>query len=174
MASSRELVAALVADLRNAWTEFHNQHPDEVVYSFGVYTSDGGDYLIPFVLGEKGFEEIAEGDEDDAFLRWNVADSPYHEAFDYTRTEEAHAELPSPFSFEDDEEAEAAAQVFFESAVEALQFLDHEKLFGSGKSREGITLLLTAGDIDEDFVLDHAKKLNPAKVYKAFKSSYEG
>jgi hypothetical protein len=177
MPSDKQLIQAITADLRDAWSKFQEKHPDETIYGFGLYTTDGGDYFIPFVLGEKGYEEIAEDGDEDGFLRWNVADSPYHEDEDcicYTRTDEAIAELPSPFSFEDDDESDAALQVFFDSAFEALQSLDKEKLFGTGKARDSITLLLTAGDIDEDFVLNYAKKLNPAKVFETFKAQYEG
>lgn len=173
MAADKNLIEAVSTNLREAWEAFHQQHPDEIPYAAGVYTTDTGSYFIPFVLGEQGYSRVAD-DEDNFFLRWNVADSPYHEQFDYQRTEDALAGLPDPFSFEDENQADAATQDRFEAASEATQALDKDGLFGEGAERAGITLLITAGDIDESVVLGYAKTLNPEAVYKAFQKTYEG
>lgn len=41
-------------------------------------------------------------------------------------------------------------------------------MFGKGKKREAITLLIGAGDCEDDWLIKQAKKLNPPKVAKAF------
>jgi hypothetical protein len=102
-------------------------------------------------------------------LRWSIADSPYHEevtALD-ARTAAELAKRPEPDQL-DDVSMAREVRSRMNAAVAALKALDGEGLFGSGKTRTKLTLLIEAGDREDDFVLKWAKKLNPPEIYEAF------
>ena len=122
-------------------------------------------------------------------LRWSPGDSPLHEegadllpeSNQLVQELEAEADEDDDFDGDDfDEDADfddvdddgevidsAVAEVF-EIAVEALQEMDEEGLFGSGVERERLVLCVWKGDQSNLERHDFAKMLNPPAVAKRF------
>lgn len=173
-----ELTKALIQDLEDAWNKLQKQKPPETVYAFGIYTTESAEYLIPFACGTKGLAKVAKkyvktghytADEAEDALRWSIPDSPYLDALKYGRTEAALKARPQMFGEEmTDTEAVREIRLRLNSATAALKSLDKQGLFGKGKARESIVLLIEAGDREEAFAEKWAKKLNPQKVYDAW------
>src|SRR5262249_24871454 len=107
-------------------------------------------------------------------LRWSIADSPYQNRLPRKRIE---MELATRFDPTDlnSTQTKVAREIRarFSAATAAIKELDEEGLFGNGKAREEITLLIEAGGGQDEFVLKWAKKLNPAPVYRAFQSLFK-
>jgi hypothetical protein len=175
------LTEAFRLDVRDAWEHLRRRFPDERFYAFGLYTTMEAAYFSPFACGEDGLrtvaahyaakEQAASIEEKMQSLRWSIADSPYH-AEAAKKGGRADGELlrrPDPFDSKL-RETEAAREIRLRMncAVEALQSLDAAGLFGAGRERAALTLLIEAGDRDDDFVLRWAKKLNPSQVFKSF------
>src|SRR4051794_31489039 len=175
------LSEAMRADARAAWEYLRNKYPTETFYAFGWYTTVQGGYFGPFACGEEGLTRVAEEYVSDrtyrtvekakAALRWSIPDSAYH-AETMTmdkRTQTLLDARPNPYQL-----SEAASlrevRLRMNAAVAGLKALDEEGLFGTGESRSNLTLLIEAGDREEDFVLKWARQLNPPAVYKAFKA----
>ena len=122
-------------------------------------------------------------------LRWSPVDSPLHEegadllpeSNQLVQELEAEADEDDDFDGDDfDEDADfddvdddgevidsAVAEVF-EIAVEALQEMDEEGLFGSSVERERLVLCVWKGDQSNLERHDFAKMLNPPAVAKRF------
>jgi hypothetical protein len=178
-AAENSLVAAMIADAREAWRRLHEKFPGETFYAFGFYTTELGSYFGPFACGEEGLEKVAaeyvarrtyrDLERAKSALRWSIADSPYRKevtALD-AHTAGELAKRPEPDQL-DDVPMAREVRARMNAAVAALNALDEEGLFGTGKARAQLTLLIEAGDREEDFVLKWAKKLNPPAVYEAF------
>jgi hypothetical protein len=54
------------------------------------------------------------------------------------------------------------------AACSAIKELEGEGVFGTGEHRNAITLYIEGGDVDREWILKWAKKLNPPAVYKRF------
>src|SRR5262245_16915631 len=58
--SELELIEAMKADLRDAWSWIKANRPNENLYAFGLYTPDEScDNLEPFACGTEGLREVA-------------------------------------------------------------------------------------------------------------------
>jgi hypothetical protein len=121
-------------------------------------------------------------------LRWSSADSPLHEEGadllpeSNLLVEELAGEADEDDDFDaddfdedadfddvdDGEDLDAAAAEVFEIAVQALQEMDEEGLFGAGAERERLVLCVWKGDQSNLERHDFAKMLNPAAVAKRF------
>jgi hypothetical protein len=177
------LSEAMRADARAAWQYLRGKYPTEKFYAFGLYTTEMGSYFGAFACGEEGLTRVAEKYVADGTyrtlekartaLRWSIPDSPYHAEVTSMdeRTQPVLAGRPDPYDLSDAASLrEVRARM--NAAVTALQALDQEGLFGTGDARSALTLLIEAGDRENDFVLKWAKKLNPPDVYKAFKKIF--
>ena len=122
-------------------------------------------------------------------LRWSLVDSPLHEqgadllpeANLLVQELDAEADEEDDFDADDfDEDAEFDAvdddgetldtlvDEVFEIAVEALQEMDEEGLFGSGPERERLVLCVWKADQANLERYDFAKMLNPSAVARRF------
>ena len=174
MAVDKNLATVLAADLRREWELFEEAKPDEVPYCAGFHTDDCGFAFLPFVYGEKLYEQISKNVDEDAlsYLRWDLVDTEHHIQYGSYEADQILVKRPDIYSFDDESGANKETSIRMNSAFTALKELEQDGLFGIGKAREKITLLIMASDIEENFVLRWAKKLNPRSVYKAFKASY--
>ncbi len=176
MASTSKLTEAIAQDLREAWQKLIKSEKREEIYCFGIYTTELGDYLIPTACGEKGLAKVAKryvkeghyksGEALEA-LRWSLPDSPHHDTFKYDRTEMLLSDRPDPYGLTESQ-SDREARTRHQAAYTALKTLDKEGLFGKGKMRESITIVLTGPDNADEFALHWLKKLNPKSVYEAF------
>ncbi|MGE5608657.1 MAG: DUF4303 domain-containing protein [Bacillota bacterium] len=184
MVIDRALTDGLKFACAQGWAVLRRENPSEFFYAFGIYTTPSAEYFIPFACGELGLASVAKRylekgsyrtlDGAKASLRWSICDSPYHERMS-TWTGEAEAALaarPEPYDLTD---AQAAREkrIRFNSAVVALRELDEQGLFNDDGRRRERVLLIEAGDRADDFVLRHAKKLNPADVFAAYRKQRE-
>lgn len=70
--------------------------------------------------------------------------------------------------FDEDEELDPAVDAVFAIAVQVLQEMDREGLFGSGAERERLVLCLWKGDQSNVERYEFAKRLNPSAVAQRF------
>ena len=182
--TSGSLRDALYISCRRAWEGWKKKHPEENFYAFALYTTMDSEYFIPTVAGESGLTKVARkylkdksyATLDDArhALRWSFADSPYHEQgerFNQGVDEALDAE-PIPYD-QSERAADKVIKARLGAAVAALKDLDAEGLFGKGDRRKKLVLLIEAGDRDEKWSLDFAKKLNLRAVYEAYAKQFE-
>ena len=120
-------------------------------------------------------------------LRWSPCDSPLHELgadllpesdrlvqpIDALLVEESRRVLAEDDDddddgFEEDTEADLAIEDVIETAVQALQALDREGVFGTGAERERLVLGLWKGDQSNAERHAYAKALNPPAVARRF------
>jgi hypothetical protein len=74
----------------------------------------------------------------------------------------------APDPYEESQEAEDTIALVFETAVEALQQLDREKLFGSDIERARLVLGVWMGDQSDDERITFARRLNPKSLVQRF------
>ncbi|MDB5321105.1 MAG: hypothetical protein JWN40_2736 [Phycisphaerales bacterium] len=179
-----DLVAAMRADLREAWQAIYRKNPSERLYVFGLYTTEEAAYFSPFACGDLGLQQVAQRyvanghypntDSAAAGLKWSIADSPYQDKLPCARIQAELSKRSDPTSTK--LPATAAAREIrarLNAAAAALTSLDNEGLFARHADNRGLILLIEAGDREEEFVLKWAKKLNPPPIYRAFASLFE-
>jgi hypothetical protein len=175
----RSQVECIKESLREAWREVFKLTPDETVYAFGVSTTESAESFRPFACGEVGLRQVAAryvkkktlSSVDDACeeLRWSFDDSPYDGKLSPTADmNTAFASMPPTWEYSG---AAGTREIRrrLEVARTAILELEQEGLFGTGKERERITLMIVSGDCASDWLLGWTKRLNPPKVFKAFK-----
>ena len=175
-------VSTIKAGLKQAWQDLRKAHPAERVYAFGVYTAPAAEFLMPFACGEQGLARVAERYVKDgviyktlaqaaAGLRWSVPDSPYEKFFSKSKYELDEPFDENPLVLEPESKMLREVHRRLTAAANALKALDAEGLFGRGKAREQVVLLIEAGDRPDEWAHKWAKKLNPAKVFEAYRKA---
>jgi hypothetical protein len=176
--SPARLAQAFATDLAAVWQQFALSKPAETPYAFVLYGLEGGHpHLTPVVLTEESLSQAAERyirlghydtlEEARRGLRYSVADSPHVTMFD-TATPNVDAEFkPHAQRLGDDKGYEVLAA----AAMEALQELDANGLFGQGAAREKILVIIITEDVAVDWSIPSAKKLNPPAVSEQFEKA---
>jgi hypothetical protein len=158
--------------LRTAWKRIVGKSAGERAYAFGLYTNDAAQYMYPFLLGEKGLEKIAKeyvtrgsytAADAARNLRWSTADS----AYELSEQTYEFDDRPDVYDLSD---TAAARETHYRlnAAATALKELDKEGVFGRGEDRQNITLYIEGGDVNREWILKWAKKVNPRPVYDRF------
>jgi hypothetical protein len=181
---SKTSVAALReayrADLAAAWAYSRRRHANETPYAFVLYGVEGGPRLSPHVLTEEGLTRVAQRFLDKAKgiyetlddaregLRYSVADSPsFDELEGRIPTVDAlmgpHVETMGDV---------AGYKLLATAAIDALRELDGQGLFGAGAERERLLLVIITEDVEEDWTLKSARRLNPEATYKRFEKHH--
>ena len=173
----KALQAAVRDAARNAFSEVRANHPNDTFYAYALYTTDGGDYLVPTSNSEEGLRRVmkqyASKSEDSTVnelsLRWSAPDWPYHTEGErhFNVVEELLANGPSIYDLSDSA-AERHVNKLMQAFIGGLLDLDEEGFFGKDKERDRVVLLIMMGDQDRNFLLECAKKLNPPGVYERF------
>lgn len=167
----------MLAETTSAWRTLRAAHGGAHFYSFGVYTAELADYLGLTASTEEGLSSVAEqylasrrGDLRSmrASLRWSPCDSPLHEHALTLLPESDGLRTEGPDPYDDTHEAEAATALVFEVAVETLQHLDRERLFGSGADRASLVLGIWKGDQSDEERIEYVRLLNPPSVVERF------
>lgn len=170
--SDPELVRRLKAVFLHGWKKVFEEAPNEQVYAAGFYTTEMAESAYPFVMGEVGLGRTAEryvregtytpekaADE----LRWSTGDAYW----DFSLMADRFDDRPDVHELA----ARACArEVRFrlDAMCQALRELDAEGLFGEGAAREAVTVYIEGGDVDREWLLTWAKKLNPKPVFQRF------
>jgi hypothetical protein len=180
-----QLTEAIKADLRDAWAWIKETRPEERVYAFGMYTPTETAFSFePFACGVEGLRQVAEVyvskkiypnlSESMQALKWSVADSPYQGKLPASRTSERLKNRLDPTEAKiSDATSAQETRARLNAAIDAIKALDDEGLFGIDHERDGIILLIAAGDCSDDFELKPAKKLNPPRVFKAYQDLFK-
>ncbi|HXF11497.1 MAG TPA: DUF4303 domain-containing protein, partial [Desulfuromonadaceae bacterium] len=153
-------------------------HPDHQPYAFALYGVEGGAGFTPHVLTEESLTQVAarylkEGhhdtlDEARKALRYSVADSPLFSELE-DKLPSVESLLKPHQKFLRDEET-AGYKLIAGAAMSALKALDKENLFGRGKQRERLLLIIITEDTEEDWTKPSARQLNPPVVFKRFEA----
>ncbi len=193
-----QLLATLRTELRSAWATIHAAHAHDQLYGFGVYTTDTASYLMVTAFSQAGLEagvarflaskrgQGQDGALQRETLRWSPCDSPLHEEGEDLLPEsdalvqeldagdgDEEDENDDDFDEDDDDfdesdEVDPAIDAVFDVAVQALQEMDHEGLFGVGAERERLVLCVWKGDQSNVERYEFAKTLNPPAVARRF------
>jgi hypothetical protein len=171
------LETAMLAELRAAWSTLLGKHPGERFYSFGLYTTDLADYLMVTASTEEGLSDITQryvtktGSDPStqrASLRWSPADSPLHAEGEGLLAESDRLRREGNNPYDDTPDADEAISLVFDVAIQALQQLDREGVFGEGMQRSQLVLGIWKGDQSDDERIEFASVLNPRPVAERF------
>jgi hypothetical protein len=188
------LCSTLRVELRAAWTKIRADHAQERLYGFGAYTTDSASYLMVTAFSESGLEsQVAKylaserGKGSDPVLqrqtlRWSPCDSPLHqEGSDLLPKSDKIVDAlnlegdPDGEDFDEDDddfdegdEPDPAIAEVIAIAVQVLQEMDKEGLFGAGAERERLVLCVWKGDQSNMERYEFAKALNPPAVATRF------
>ena len=184
---------------RRAFTDIQNEHPDEVFYTFALYTSGDHGSLLPSSNTEQGLDRRAKmylehygktyagyslGD-----MCLDLRDSPcdweYHNPRQYIiyfkeinqLLEDRRQILTELFSSlatrSGFEEGHAATRPhrerFNQQCISVLKILDQEGIFGSGWRRDRVVINLLMGDQNERERFHFADLLNPPLAAEQYK-----
>ena len=130
--------------------------------------------MFAFLLGEKGLERVTKKYVDKGTLnaataaqelRWSTGDSPYETLL----SANVHRFEDRPVIYELEPPA-MAREVHYRltAGCTALRELDEEGSSEAAAQREKITLYIEGGDVNREWILKWAKKLNPTSVYERF------
>ncbi len=175
--SPSKLREAFKVDLRELWQFVKKCHAEKMPYALVLYGVESYPQLFAQVLTEQSLTQVAKKyleqgiydtlEEAREGLRWSVADSPLFGEFeDKLPTVQS---LFEPF-------AESLGEiggydVLTKAATNALAALLQEGLFGSEAEREKLTIMICVEDVQKDYTLPSAKKLNSNAVYEAYKKA---
>ena len=171
------LQTVMLDELRAAWSRLRGAHPGERFYSFGVYTTDVADYLMVTASTEEGLSEVTQryltqtGSDpagQRAALRWSPADSPLHAEGEGLLPESDRLRREGSGPHDDTPEADETISLVFDVAIQALQLLDREGVFGAGLDRENLVLGIWKGDQSDEERVEFASLLNPRSVAERF------
>ena len=147
---------------RKAFDKIRTAHPDQKINSLCLF-SDESAMTIAHCANSKEALIAAGGDED---LVWNAAEWSFNEGGEFL---DVAYRMILPFHLDGYCKMEFAEfrDAVFEACVSALEQLDKEKFFGSGKDREDVVLLFEVSDSDE--VESTVKRLNTTKAFSRYK-----
>ncbi|MEW6304747.1 MAG: DUF4303 domain-containing protein [Verrucomicrobiota bacterium] len=179
--STAALQSAIAEAARKVFTELRAAHAKETFYAFALYTNTEASSISATANTEEGLIRRAREyearekrglQEHARTLRWNPADWAYHCAGE-EHFEEAQDILDArPGDLDDDDDNDKEIEARLAAFIAALKSLDKEGLFGRGKAREGVVLLVMMGDQEIKLLLRCAQQLNPSKVYKRFSEPF--
>jgi len=184
IASFSEIRDRLRREARQAYLDFRRSRPDETIYVFGLYTDD--DALNAHSIGntEEAYEKAISRNPGDGMFgrlssvlsyRWSPAEWPgiYSEDFPAPDEEQDASErLQEGSSFAEawrsisGKDHQEFRRNMFRAMVDALRLLDGESLFGTGRDREKVILIISLSDSeDEGFLeIESAKLLNSRRA----------
>ena len=161
-----QLRDAFKAGLATCWQYARSLHPKETPYAFALHGLEGTPHLYPYVLTEEGLtqvakryvangyhETLAEARKD---LRYSMEDSPYSDELeDKLPTVDALME-PLEESLDETEGYASLAK----AAMDAFVALDKQGVFGRGRQRENLLLMIDTSLAEKDWSEPSIKRLN--------------
>lgn len=171
-----ELRAAFKKDLAAAWHQARSLHPKEVPYAFVVYGLEGTPHFYPHVLTEEGLGKSAQRYIDNGTfaemtkakreLRYSIEDSPHaSDLEEMFPTVDVLVAL-----YEEDWEETPGYQLLAKAAMEAFEELDEEGVFGQGRARERVLLMIMTPESEKNWDLPSVKRLNSPAAFKRYKN----
>ncbi|HEX5243704.1 MAG TPA: DUF4303 domain-containing protein [Tepidisphaeraceae bacterium] len=157
----------------DAWRQINQA---DGVYAAGFGTDDSAQFMYPFVLSEKGLGEAVKkymakkmdsAEKAAHRLRWSIGTSPHF--LELVKAADQFNDRPNVFKLSPKDFAREVHRRL-KAACTALQELDAQGLFGKGAEREKITLYIEGGDVDREWKLKWAQRLNPPSVYERYAS----
>lgn len=172
----------LLAELRSAWQRLRQAHPNEHFYSFGLYTTELAEYLMVTASTEEELSVVTErylaskgGDPTltRASLRWSPCDSPLHEEGASLLAQSGLLRAAGPDPYDETQEADDAVALVFGTAVDALEQLDQEGIFGADLERARLIVGVWKGDQSDEERIAFARQLNAASAVQRFAKELE-
>src|SRR4051812_21521556 len=177
MVKPAQLRAAFRNDLAAAWNRFKELHPKHTPYAFVLYGVEGTPQLSPHVLTEESLTEkapqyVADGSYDTLKearegIRYSVADSPL-----FSDLEKCFANVDALMKpHEDKLDENTGYALLAKAAMDAFEALDKQGVFGTGKKREQLLLMIITEDVEKDWSNVSAKRLNSRAAYRRFEAA---
>lgn len=167
-------LASMVQDaLRTSFTRLQEKHPDRSFYTFAIFTDDSLQFAYPVANTEEGLAATVRRYNEEVDpkhgttstrngMRWAYGDWEFFPDVGEEDFEPINAVLSDNFCSEE-EEFEEQIEPLWQAMLDGFLALEKEGYFGTGPTREKVTLLLV-GHVDEE-VADHwTETLNPPSV----------
>jgi hypothetical protein len=172
--SINTLTEAFQQDIRRIWTAYQEENSSKETYALVMYGNEEAEpFLFPVMLSEEGLTQVGKKyvekgymdtlDEARRALRYSVDDAP-----DPYKNEKQMTALKNAMAEGDELKGISGLKILVESAILALSTLEKEGLFGKGKSRGSLLLLVIVIETDQDYMKDSVRRLNPARLSKEF------
>jgi hypothetical protein len=169
-----QLRDAFIADLAQCWQKARSLHPKDTSYAFVLFGLEGTPHFEPHVLTEEGLENAAKRYIENGYyetlaeakkeLRFSIEDSPY--------AAELEGDLPTvnallkPVEHILDETPGYA--LLAKAAIDAFVTLNQQGVFGIGKQREKLLLMIDTSFAERDWTLPSIKRLNSRTAAKEY------
>jgi hypothetical protein len=172
---------------RRAFDAVRTAHSDEMFYAFALYSDGSAMTVCPAANTEEGYQRCVEryrADksymefiashgipfDDDCLsnFRWGVGEWAYCEGSDQFGAVYEMINLDGRYDEEDPNGFVSFNARVWTSMMLGLKDLDAEGYFGTGKARQGVTLLCSGSNSGSDvwFEEESARQLNPPAVYE--------
>jgi hypothetical protein len=159
---------AICAGAREAFLTIRDQHPNETINGFALFTDSYGMTIVPAAMTSTCFENV---EEDHDYYRTNPSEWPL--STDAGLLVAYQMILIPSYQYQDipfEAEVPDYVERFFETCTKALERLDQEGLFGEGDSRNNFLLLF--GDSDGGPIQATVRRLNPPAVFERYSGCF--
>lgn len=182
MGSDLDQLRSLYVDVaRISFNEFRNESPKEDFYAFGLYSDDGAMTVVPVANTESSFDRHIRS----CIQKAGSASAERRFYYRYTPDEWAYRGVPTVASLElqkasnlhdqllngiHEDEFPEFKRLLFAMMTGVLKELDQSSFFGTGNTRQKITLLSWVSNSHdaEDLRRDSVEFLNPTGVCEQF------
>lgn len=163
------LEEAIYDGARQAYQRICDDHPEEIISGFALFTDFDGMTICPAGMAESSFDDVEDEEE---FYRSNPSEWPYMPYVGLLLAYRmivvaAYEHHAIPF----ETEVPGYFDQFFETCIKALERLDGDGVFGQGAGRENFLLLF--GLSDGGPTKATLKRLNPEGVYQRYAHCFD-
>jgi hypothetical protein len=170
--STDELTKAFQKDIDNIWKLFHQSNTDESPYALIMYgNEESNPELFPAILTKEALNKVSKVyvdkglmdtmEEANTALRFSVED--FEDSFQYA---DSMRNLKTATHTLGSFRGKSRWKYLTDAAMKALSDLDKDGLFGKGKERAELLLLIIVIESDDDYFTRSLKELNPPEVSK--------
>ncbi|MCO7226174.1 DUF4303 domain-containing protein [Pleionea sp. CnH1-48] len=174
----KEITALIKEAARSAFTQIKEQHPSEHFFAYALTTLDDVCYVSASVNSEQNVQALMQEqnlpkeNSETVYYRWSPCEWG---KFEYIKPEcfgPVDDILQQAYDGLDDEndEFDSYRSDILDAMMAALEELDKEGFWGSGKAREEVTVFTTIYDSFDAEAIEQTsiKRLNPKLSYQKF------
>lgn len=174
-----DLLRKMISDAaRKAFAKLRTVCKNEQLYAFALFSDHDARTVCPAAntieaLDRRTAKDKATASDEIAILRWSFAEWKYGDSVS-NEFESISAMLNEDDVYPEGGFVRHKGRVYA-TMVLALLDLEREGLFGTGTEREQLTLTCQVANCDTSVWLEDesAKRLNPAKLYKAYRKQWK-
>ncbi len=171
-----QLRDAFKIDLTACWRHALALHPDHTPYAFVLNGVEDTPHLYPHVLTEESLTQVARRYLGNGFyetleearkgLRYSVADSPHVAELEAKLTTVDGLVEPHEHLFDET----TGYALLAKTAMDAFEQLDKEGIFGKGKQREQLLLMIITDECEKNWTVPSVKRLNSSTAFRRYEA----